>query len=344
MLHPSIYHGKFFVALSLLLALCLPACKKDKAEINNSITGSWVTLQSQYGNSQYYLFTADGKLYKMNTSLAGYPEVQYFIYSFSNDQITVQGGDQYNPITNLYNVRFSGDTAFFNDGNADQITLLKDNGAPKQVSDFVIPLSTTDKFTDTAKATGITYKDGKLYTFKYYSGPSVSRFIEYNTATRAVSASVVSDYAYSGLDFTADGILWCVLYQHAYVFNIPTATNSFQSATLTGNSLWATAAGNGVLYNYATAAYITYDIAADDFGQEREVDNDVTDLAYADGYLYVAKAGMLYKKHTYYSGVLESYYLDNYEIRGVAHATGNDFWLAARNNTTGVNEMVKVTL
>ncbi len=328
--------SKIFVpALIVLTMVLFSSCKKDKQDATITVEGSWRDITRSNPEPGYYIFTGDRKLYTLS-SRDSYKETEFAIYKASASQISIQNLSG----TKLYNLRYAGDTLLFNDGSKDAIKLLKDNLAPKTISDWTSPVLVSDRFIDTAEAKTIAYYSNTIYTFKYYSVGS--RLLAYNASTHTVALSN-ADNAYYGLDFAQDGTMWCVLWGNAYKFNPATGVNTFKSADLSSNSLWATAVNGSTLYNYASAAYISYDVAGDDWGSARDVENDVTDLAYANGFLYVAKGGMIYKMHPFYHIPVQSWYLENFDIQGIAY-TGTDFWLAAKGYATGKHEMLKVTL
>jgi hypothetical protein len=322
------------MAIAMLAALS--SCKKDKETAGPGIAGSWRNVTTQSASPSYYIFTDSRKLYRLSYSNQSYKQTEFAIYKVTGSQISIQDPNG----NKLYNFRYAGDTLIFNNGNTDAIKLLKDNLAPQNINDWASPVAVSNTFVDTVGAKTIAYSNNTLYTFKYYSVGS--KLVKFNTITQAVSLAN-ADNTYQGLDFASDGTMWCVMWQNAYKFSELTGAYTFKSVDLSSNSLWATAVNGSVLYNYATAKYIGYDITLDDWGYQREVDNDVTDLAYANGFLYVAKAGMIYKMQPYYAAPVQCWYLENYDVQGIAY-TGSGFWLAAKNNATDKHEMLKVDL
>jgi hypothetical protein len=70
----------------------------------------------------------------------------------------------------------------------------------------------------------------------------------------------------------------------------------------------------------------------------------VTDIAYAEGYVYLVADGTLYKMLPGNSLPLQTYYLANYTLKGVAYAGNGVFWVCGQNRLTSGYEMVKVTI
>lgn len=332
----TVFFSRAFILCSLAVLLLATSCKKDKQEqIATTVQGGWRNVTNSQAEPAYYLLTADRKLYRMSYS-DKYKKTEFGIYKATESQITIQDNNG----TRLYNYRFAGDTLFFNDGTKDVVKLLKDNLAPKAISDWTGIVTPTDRFSDTAEAKTIAWYNNSLYTFKYYSVGS--KLLTYNTASKTVSLSD-ADNAYYGVDFAADGTMWCVLWGNAYKFNPVTGVNTFKSTDLSSNSVWATAVNGSLLYNYASGKFMNYSIADNDWFPGKDVDTDVTDLAYANGFLYVAKGGMVYKMHPYYAIPVQTWYLENYDIKGIAF-TGTDFWLSAKDNVTDKHEMIRAAL
>src|ERR1043165_3533008 len=190
-------------AAVLLIAILLwSSCKKEKAASpSNPVTGGWRNITDANSTQQsYYLFTSDKKLYSVGYSYDGFKTVSVSTYKVTGNQIYTQGIDDYFTATaRLYNMRFSGDTLFFNNGSSDVVILLKDNLAPKTITDWAKGVTVLDKFEDTAQAKTITYHNSKLYTFKYYTTGG-AKLVTYKPESRGVSGLATADDYYDGLD------------------------------------------------------------------------------------------------------------------------------------------------
>ncbi len=333
---------RLYTCLTLLSLLCvMPACKKDNSANGIDVSGTWRDLTTSSNELSYYHFTDERKMYHLYTTVDDYKNADYSIYKFTGNQIQINSSANFSSTNILLNVRQDGDTLFFDNATKHVFVLLKEKHAPTSISDWVKPIVIADRFTDTLHAATITHYAGKLYTFKYYS--SGSKLVEYNTLQHRISALTPADMAYQGLDYV-DNTLWCVHGQYAYKFNTGLGAFTFKSAVISpSNYLWATAGGDGKLYNYASGNYIDYNILDDSWENVDDINNDVTDMAFANGYLYVAKGGLIYNMHPYYKRPVQSWYLDGYTVNGIAY-DGTYFWLTTKNKQTAEYEVLKVTL
>lgn len=328
-----------YLLLVFVATMFLPGCKKDNTVAPATVTGTWVNAENRFTDPEYYEFTANGQMYLMNKTYGGFNRVTASTYSFTGSQLIITGSSS----TGLYNVVTSGDTLFLNNGNTNYLTLLKSSSAPR-LTDWASVITPQQAFTDTVHATGIAYYNSKLYTFKQISG--ANKLIEYSTTLSRVSAVSAADDAYDGVDFAPDGTMWVSRWEYAYKFNMATGAQYYQTAaTPSSTSLWALTYGNGKLYTYRSNSISSYYIGTDLWQTESVLDaSTVTDIAYADGYVYMVSDGTLYKMLPGNSLPLQTYYLANYTLKGVAYAGNGVFWVCGQNRLTSGYEMVKVTI
>lgn len=327
----------FLFLLAIGALLMASSCKKDKTTEATSITGSWRIS----GSPNYLLFTAEGDMYKLYENNSGYHLADAYIYQYSGSQIKVQSAPSFGNDFALYNTQWSGDTLLFFDGNTNVYKLLRDRLGPQQLSDWVAGVNVVDMFTDTVQSDFITFANGRLYSFKSYTpGP---RLIEYNPTTKQVSGIFPSDFMYGGIEYV-NGDVWCSRSLYIYKYNLGTGSNTFQSATA-GSSVFpvSLAGGNGLIYTWTTNGYKDYNVFEDSWTSTQTLYNEVTDMAFADGYLYAVRQGFIYKMNPYYKEPLQTWMLKEYDVFGIAH-DGTNFWLTARNKYTREYKVIKATL
>ncbi len=325
--------------LAFAAGITLSGCKKDKTVAPATITGTWVNAENRFTNPDYYNFTGDGHMYLLNKTYGGFNRIAESIYSFSGSQLILTD----NSSTRLYNTVISGDTLFLNDGASNYRTLLKSPTAPT-LADWTTVLTPQQSFIDTLHVTGITFYNNKIYSFKQIGG--ADKLIEFSTTLNRVTAITPSDDTYDGIDFAPDGTLWTSHWAYAYKFDIATGSQYFQSAaTPSSSSAWAVAYGSGKLYALRGNTISSYIFNSDSWQTESNIEiSMLTDIAYADGYVYMVADGILYKMVPGNSLPSQTYYLPNFTLKGIAYAGNGVFWVNGQNRLTSNFEIVKVTI
>lgn len=326
---------KKILSISSVVAamLMLGACKKEVAA-TKSLTGSWLKAGT---TEEYYIATPDHKWYATSRDYDGFKNIAAYNYEYTGTQLKLQGVSD----LLLYNTRFSGDTFVINDGNTDFLKLLPSSTGPKSVDQWVHVPKVIASFPDTAGVTAISYDAGHIYALKTYG--SSSKLYEFDPAQQRIVHEVVTDQVYSGLDFL-NGTLWASSANQLYHLNTTSGIQYYSSPFNPSANVYGLAAKSDAIYARSYGDLQVFDPNALTWSHyPHSLSSDVNDLAYAQGYLFFDRSGLLQRCHPYYLQPGDAWYLEGYNINCVAY-DGTYYWVGAKNLSTGKSEMLKLQL
>lgn len=325
---------KILSVFSVVVALVIGACKKDVVT-TKSLSGSWLKAGT---TEEFYIATADHKWYAASRDYDGYKTIAAYNYEYTGSQLKLQGVSE----LLLYNTRFSGDTFILNDGNIDFLKLLPSNTGPQSVDQWVHVPTVISSFADTAGVTAISYDGGHIYALKTYGG-SNTKLYEFDPVQQRIIHEVVTDQIYDGIDFLG-GTLWASSANQLYHLNTTTGIQSYSSPANASANVTALAAKSDGIYANSYNRMQVFDLNALTWGSyPHSLSNDVSDLAYANGYLFFGHAGLLCRTHPYYLQPGDAWYLEGYNINSVAY-DGIYYWAGAKNLSSGKYEILKLQL
>jgi hypothetical protein len=328
-----------YVAIVMIATYSIQSCKKDSLT-STLLAGTWRVLPSVGAQPQYYLFTTDKQLYVLN-SKALYRNIDHQSYQLKDNVISIQSNQGSN---SLYAITTTDDMLMLTSDKRDTIRLQRDALGPKAITDWAREIVVSDRFVDTAQSTDITYNGGRLYAGYYNNATTNDDLLTYSLADKKVINQVGTGASFSGIEYIS-GILIVGQLDVFRAMDPITGNISFPSATLTGSYIYHLTGNSTTVMAVAGGKINDYDYVNSNWGNQTIDDGSVTDLAYANGYLYMVKRNLIYKLNPQTRVPLDMvWYLDGYEIQGIATDGQGKFYFTVRNSTTYVHEIVTATL
>ena len=340
------YLLKITAPLALALVLCFSGCKKDKpVTANKSLTGTWkivTDFPNTFGN--YYLFTADGKIYKCSSDDNNMRFLQQGVYAQSGSLVVSNVKDSYgSPVTDLWLVEFSNDTLYLHDNDPySDIVLIRDLTGPATADDWAKQVTVVARYAAEQEPRGLAYSQGKLYF--NVNGFSNKTIYKVSAVSGAVVDSITPPNAYGGIEMN-NGRMYVSYGAKVIELNVATGTELTASPDNTdganlgflgSNGLQIYAEGYNYLYAYQPGTNSFY------YGINRET-SGFRDLAYADNYLYIVNRSCFHKCTESLFVSKRSYYVPDFDLIGLAF-DGTYYWCSGKNTLTDKWELLKMQL
>lgn len=333
---------------SMLLLVLVAACKKDKEVTPGlDITGTWRKASNSVNDVTYYHFTTDKYVYVLNRDSRGWKDIRKGLYQFEDGQLITSFPSE-NPggsiSSVLYNITEGQDTVILETGdfNGGDLTLLRDNLAPKSVTDFIKPVQPMQMFEDTAHVFGLAYYNSKLYGVK-----GNDKLMVYGIAEKKVVEVRTMANWYDGIEFSPAGDFWTVGYSN----------KMYKVNPVTGTVLFTSVLADGYFRSITYDGIYWLGASSSDGGIDKYYDQtdsylggyignyDVTDLAFSSGNGYAVQDGVIHKLNQSFYEYDKAYYIEGYRCKGIAYDnTNNVFWVSAEDMATGKYYMLQIQL
>jgi len=331
--------NSFFTLLAILFVL--GSCKKDKPAAPLTVKGTWkIVTDRPFTFGSYYIFT-ETQGYVCKTDNENIHYISYGNYQLNGNKLINTSYDGFSNYTRMWEVELKNDTLYLHNVNPyNDVILVKDPTGPATPDNWTKQAKLLTSFAMQDAPGDITWNAGKIY----YNAPgfSADKIYVVSTTNGAIIDSIPTVSHYYGIEYNNDKLY--VSYGKKVIRVGSTGTEDVVSPDNPNNdNLWHLAAtGNGI-YAYGLEYLHNYAPGGNSFNSGLYVGSTYSELAYANGYMYIVKDGIISRCTIDFWHAQQSFYVYGYSIRGIAF-DGTYFWCTAKNNQTDNTELLKLEL
>lgn len=333
-------YSNFVFAGLLMMMVTVSGCKKE-SDTAPTLNGSWRVINSTIINHDKHYIFSDGQLSVCTDGDDDFRYVQHGVYEIEGNNILYSyESTSGSSFTELWRTIFSGDTLFILKNNSDyNVTLLRDK-SPATSQEWVKQATVLNRTNLNAETYSLAYYDGYVYYDMADFGNDNIYLV--NDATLKVTDSIQVAFGFNGIEFYGNRLFVGQGNKVTEVSQVTGAALLNSPPSSSGNYYYFCC--NGVeLYAYQVDFLHAYYPDINSFYGGTRCAEQIDDLAFANGYLYMIKDGAIHQCYESIFSAKQSFEIPNFKPQGLAF-DGTYFWCSGKNISNGDYELLKLTL